>query len=63
MTERLLKLPEVKSITGRSEATIYRDMHSGTFPKPIKMGRWVAWPESRIQSWIADQIARSDAAA
>ena len=63
MNERLLKLPEVKRMTGRSEASIYRDMESGTFPRPVKIGRWVGWRESLIQAWIFEQIARSEPAA
>lgn len=54
---RLLRLPEVKKRTGLSKSTIYARMAQGTFPRQIVLGaRIVAWSETAINSWIADQI-------
>ena len=52
-TDRLLRRPEVQTLTGLARATIYRDMAMGCFPRPVKIGkRAVAWPKSVIDEWI-----------
>ena len=53
---RLIKLPEVESITGKSRSSIYGDT---TFPRPIKIGpRASAWVESEVYDWIENCIAQ-----
>ena len=50
---RLVRLPEVKQMTGLSKSTIYA--------KQIPLGpRVVAWSEHAVETWIQSQI---DAAA
>lgn len=50
--ERLLRLPEVESLTGLKKSSIYAGMKAGTFPHCIRLStRAVAWPESRIATW------------
>jgi len=57
MNQKLLRLPQVKSITGLSKSTIYFRISEGTFPKQIPLGpRLVVWVESDIQKWIAEQV-------
>lgn len=54
---KLLKSPEVKSITGLSKSSIYARISEGTFPKQIPLGpRLVVWVESDIQKWISEQV-------
>ena len=54
-SQQLLRLPQVKSITGLSKSTIYARMSEGNFPKQISIGpHLVAWLESDIQQWITD---------
>jgi len=54
---RLLRLKDVKQVTGLSKSTIYERMSAGTFPKQIPLGpRLVVWLESDIQNWIASQV-------
>lgn len=61
--EKLLRLPEVKELTGRSTTRIYADMNAGTFPKPVKIGaRAVAWRESELSAWLADRVKEREAA-
>ena len=49
----LIKLPVVISVTGKSRSSIYDDIKSGRFPKPLKIGkRSVAWKYSDIELWI-----------
>ncbi len=59
ITQQLLRLPQVKSMTGLSKSTIYARMSEGNFPKQISIGpRLVVWLESNIQQWIND-LAKS----
>ncbi len=51
-SEQFLKLPAVIDRTGKPRSTIYAEMKSGKFPKPIKTGtRSVAWTSSSIAIW------------
>jgi len=55
---KLLRLPQVKSITGLSKSTIYTRISEGTFPRQIPLGpRLVVWVEADIQKWIAEQLS------
>ena len=55
--ERLLRIGEVKRLTGLSTATLYRKMSARKFPRPVQLGVGArAWPLSEVQSWIADLI-------
>ena len=55
---KLLRLPQVKSITGLSKSTIYTRISEGTFPRQIPLGpRLVVWVETDIQKWIAEQLS------
>jgi prophage regulatory protein len=57
---RLLRLQEVREVTGLSRSSIYAD---ADFPKPVKIGpRAVAWVEQEIREWIAARIASREAA-
>jgi prophage regulatory protein len=62
---RLLRLPEVRTRTGKSRSSIYRGVADGTFPKQVKLGpRAVGWPDheitainqARLQGRSDDQI-------
>lgn len=60
MTHQILKLPEVKRITGLSGSSIYRGAASGTFPKPIKLGaRSSGFIKSEIEQWLSERIEAS----
>jgi len=37
-TAKLLRLPDVKAVTGLSKSTIYAKIADGTFPKQISLG-------------------------
>lgn len=60
MSDQVLRLPEVKRITGLSRATIYARQQTGTFPKAINLGpRTVGWMASEIDAWLQEKIAES----
>ena len=58
---RLLRRPEVESLTGLSRARIYEEMAAGRFPRPVKTGlRSVAWVDLEIDEWQKQLIAKRD---
>lgn len=60
MSNKIIRLPEVKSKTGLSRSTIYLRMFKGVFPQTISLGeRAVGWLEDDIDQWLDDRIAAS----
>jgi prophage regulatory protein len=58
LSQKLLRLPQVKQTTGLSKSTIYARIAEGNFPKQIPLGpRLVVWVESDIQNWISEQVS------
>ena len=58
IAERLLRLPEVKHLTGLSKSSIYAKIAEESFPRQIPLGsRTVVWLETDIQNWIAEQVS------
>jgi len=57
-TERLIRLGEVKRLTGLSGATIYRKISAKEFPRPVRLGAAArAWALSEVQDWITSRMA------
>ncbi|USE81134.1 AlpA family transcriptional regulator [Cupriavidus gilardii] len=55
---RVLRRPDVESVTGLSRSSIYQRIGDGTFPKPIKLGlRSVGWRAGDIAAWLRDPLA------
>ena len=54
MNCRILRLKEVKSLTGLSRSTIYSEILKGNFPKQVHLtgARSVGWHENAIKEWI-----------
>ena len=60
MTEQILKLSEVKRITGLSASSIYRGAANRTFPPPVKIGeRSSGWIKSEVEQWLQARIDAS----
>lgn len=58
ITNRFLRLPEVKHLTGLSKSSIYTMISENSFPRQIPLGsRTVVWLDSDIQKWIAEQVS------
>ncbi len=56
-SDRLLRLPEVRRLTGLCRSTIYQKMQRGIFPRSVKVGpRAAGWSEASVQAWIADRL-------
>lgn len=57
----LLRISEVRRLTGLSDSAIYRAAQRGNFPRPLKLSeRSSAWVESEVRGWIATRIAERD---
>ena len=50
--DRLMTRSEVEDLTGLSRSTVYKQMRSGGFPLPVKIGRAVRWRHDEIATWI-----------
>ncbi|MGB1091490.1 MAG: helix-turn-helix transcriptional regulator [Oceanobacter sp.] len=61
--DRVVRLKEVKHLSGQSTTGIYKAMANGTFPKSFKLGgaksRIVGWRLSAIMEWIDQQEQQS----
>lgn len=56
--ERLIRIGEVKRLTGLSTATVYRKFSAEEFSRPVSLEVAPrAWPLSEVQGWIAGRIA------
>ena len=61
--QRILRLPEILSVTGWARSTLYAKVDAGQFPKPIKLdpaGRSVGWPENDVLAHQQARIAARD---
>ena len=57
---KIIRLPEVKALTGLSRSTIYQKIIEKTFPTQISLGpKSVGWLENDVQNWIQEKIAQS----
>ncbi|PHR95110.1 MAG: AlpA family transcriptional regulator [Oceanobacter sp.] len=60
MSNKIIRLPEVKNITGLSRSSIYLRMSKGKFPKSISLGdRAIGWLEEDVNQWLEQCIAQS----
>lgn len=58
MSAKLLRLPQVREVTGLSRSTLYSMMKVGQFPKSVKLsdfGRCVAWREQDVEEWVVSR--------
>lgn len=50
----ILRLPQVKAITGLSKSSIYAMIASGDFPSQVRLGaRAVGWTADQVFAWVA----------
>lgn len=49
---RLLKLAEICELFGVSRWTIIKWIEDGEFPKPVRKGRFLRWPEEEIERLV-----------
>lgn len=56
--DRILRLPEVKHISGLPKCSIYHLKSIGLFPDCVKIGpRAVGWSEKSIRDWVNQHLS------
>lgn len=57
---QILKLTDVKRITGLSGSSIYRAISTNKFPRQIKLSeRSSGWIKSEVEQWLQERIEAS----
>ena len=57
---RILRLAQVRQMTGLGRSCIYQLQAQNQFPQRIKIcARAVGWIESEVQQWVANRIFQS----
>jgi prophage regulatory protein len=52
-SHKILRLPSVQELTGKSRSGIYSDVARGVFPSPVRLGRRaVGWKSQDIEDWL-----------
>jgi len=60
VTQKLIRLPEVRQRVPLSRSMIYLLISRGEFPKSVSLGRRsVAWVEVEVDAWVASRISGS----
>ena len=60
MSDRILRLPDVKVLCGLGRSTIYLRVNDGLFPRPIPLGpRMVGWRLSECEAINAARVRGS----
>ena len=60
VSDRMLRLPQVREKLGRANSTIWNDVRNGVLPPPVTTGpRTVAWSEVELQAWIDARVFAS----
>lgn len=54
--EKLIRLKDVRDMTGLGKSAIYDKIARGLFPAPVLISeRAVAWHQTKVQEWIAQR--------
>lgn len=54
---KLLRLPQVREITGLGRSSLYAKIKTGEFPAPVNLGvRAVAWRAADVAGWVDSRI-------
>jgi prophage regulatory protein len=62
--DRIVRLPELRTIASISRSNIYAQVKAGTFPAPVSLGgRAVGWLLSDVRLWLAERAAARKEAA
>lgn len=58
MTNKFIKLDQVKEMTTLCRSTIYREIKQGRFPKQIRLGlNTSVWLEHEVTDYLEERIA------
>lgn len=54
---RILRLPEVESLTGYKRSSIYQMAKEGRFPQQKRIGPGaVGWDSREVEKWVDDKL-------
>lgn len=57
---RILRLKQVRDLTGLCRSSIYQLQAQKRFPQSVKISaRAVGWVESAVQRWVEDKVQQS----
>lgn len=57
----ILRLKDVKKVTGLGRTSIYKFIAEGTFPKSVSLSdRAVGWISTEIDEWVLARIRERD---
>lgn len=62
MSSRLLTVREVSAKLSMSQRWVYKQIRSGGFPAPIRLGFSSRWVEGEVDAWVRTQCRTRDAA-
>jgi excisionase family DNA binding protein len=62
MSSRLLTVREVAAKLSMSQRWVYKQIRSGGFPAPIRLGFSSRWVEAEVDAWVRTQCRTRDAA-
>ena len=61
MEPAILRLQQVKELTGLSKTTLWRRVRDGEFPPALRLGgpksRAVGWRRSDVEQWLRERQA------
>jgi prophage regulatory protein len=58
---RILRLPEVLSLTGVSRSSIYKWVDEGQFPRPKQLGsRAIGWDSRELSNWMDNRPTQQE---
>lgn len=61
--DRILRLPEVRAVTGKSRSSIYQGIANGTFPNSVALGpRSIGFRASSIEAYLQSLHGKNEAA-
>ena len=59
--DRLLRLADVRFISGLGKTSIYAAVRAKTFPQPVRLTEYaVAWRKSEVDAWLAGRPTARD---
>lgn len=54
----ILRLPQVRELTGLSRSSIYAAIKAGTFPAPFRLGpRAIGFSSAAVDAWLTARMA------
>lgn len=54
---QVLRMPQVRELTGLPRSTLYLYVKRSQFPKPVKLGvRTVGWIKEEVEQWLRQRM-------